>query len=267
MKRLIIPVCFFIFAVIFLFLLFGFGIKYKTEFANSVNGISDWFFETSGWGTEHHITNWLTVWNFTRIGFNLVKKPIAKFLIVCGFTLLYAVTGEILEQLGRNYSRLIPGIDRKKFDGYTSETNNDVVLSDLFFQSILGGIEASILIYLLSKKLKFKNLFFPKVSFHWLKIFIWLIFSSSGFLSTLYSEINNREYLFGFYAQIFLKLGILFTFEYFEKYSKEGTLIFYSIQIFYLLLQYIGTFHLKAPGVIISHIIGITIIPILYLVF
>lgn len=276
----IIIACFIIFFILIgvLFINGTDSIIIELEFASRIN--DTWAFlkeSNSGWATEHHITNFIFGLLFSSVIFYLLrflnetnnrKNKIGFTIIIylgyIGLTLFYATCGEIIEQTLRLiFGEIFKNNEeaQESFNGYSSETVSDVILSDLV-QSILANTES--LLFLIFIFHEVGSLLFTKIWYLIIfRIVIILIFAPTGFITTLKKDFGGTTYNIGFYAQMFLKIAliyILFLEDYIhitltKSYIKLKDVFYMYIFItIYLILQWIATWNLTLWGLISSNV-------------
>lgn len=298
---IIIITCFIIFFILIgvLFIDGTDSIIIELEFANRIN--DTWAFikeSNSGWATEHHITNFIFGLLFSSVIFYLLRFfneiyrlneryklneryrnymigfTIIIYLSYIGLTLFYATCGEIIEQTFRIiFGEIFKNNEeaQENFNGYSSETVSDVILSDLV-QSILANLES--LLFLIFIFHEVGSLLFTKIWYIIIfRIVIILIFTPTGFITTLKKDFSGTTYNIGFYAQMFLKIAliyILFLEDFIHTTSIKNLYInlkdvfyMYIFITIYLILQWIATWNLTLWGLISSNVVTIILFFIL----
>jgi len=251
------------------------------EFANRINDTWAFVFENSGWATEHHMTNFIFTVLFSSFFLSLIPKkgPFKVFLSIVFYTaavastMLYAACGEMGEAFFRKLIgvilRNLPGAIAN-FYGYTSETVDDVALSDLP-QSLLASNGALlILIAIFSFKVSGLSKYKKGVTLIF-RFLVILVFTPTGFISTIKKEFHGHPYNIGFYAQMFLKLGlicVLFLEDYLHVTSRKGkatnvsvrrVIDIYVFLMIYMVIQWAATWNLTAWGLITSNVITVVL--------
>jgi len=275
-----------------------FTIQIDLIFARNQTGFWDFFTETAGWSTEHHITNFvfMVFWASSVLYLIPYLKPpthlVTYFITIVyisaiGLSLIYAMCGELLEQSGRKIMRrILNDANFETFTGYSSETVDDVILSDVVqgFLAPLGALLFLIFILKPTSVLLFHKAWYITA----FRVVIFIIFSPSGFITTLNKEFGGKIYHIGFYAQCFLKIGlvlILFLEDYLhiinliKKYKKikstplgikskippidyvrlkvSNVIHIYIFVLIYLIIQWVSTLDLRTWGLPVSNFVTI----------
>jgi hypothetical protein len=181
--------------------------------------------ENNGWAVHHHSNKFLfadlygTSLMYYYPGDDELWGGYKRTYCI-GLNALYFLTGEILEKKTRNIVNAIWS-NSTWFEGYSSETLDDVILSDgtqglapvvlkifFFIRFITPFVPSSLIFW--NKTTRGKVFFFIMFSV------VHTIFTSSTFLGTIDVRLWGDVYRIGFFAQFFLRLGILFTYCYLD---------------------------------------------------
>lgn len=269
------------------------------SFADKVNSEIAFLIEVGLWAVEHHINNFLGTMltgntplfylqyfkSFCKDIFGFRKFKIRytylAYISVVGIVGIYAIFGEIIEQCGRKIIRACIGnntVAQEQFEGYSSETLDDVILSDLAFQYLLTSVEALILLIFIFES-RGTLFFFKKWYVLLFRFVLKILLPVIGFLGTLRKDFGSGyAWPIGFYAVICLKLliiCILFLEDYIHITKSKKVQQFlkvhdvtdlYIFLLLYTTTQYIVTFNLTTWGLIISHIVAISYIIILFFI-
>ena len=214
-------------------------------FADEQIGFFDFLLEATGWATEHHITNYLTTYYYSSfLYFSFRPQNTLECLYLfsgtMGVTALYGSSGEVLEQGGRKIMNImLDGGDKTWFNGYSSESMDDVILSDVIqflwapFQSLLFLVIFSKMHEPSSKKLSSKPWY--NLLIRWV---LWIVlYTPSGFLATIRNSVDGYMIPFGLFANIFLKLTIQL-FMFLDDYETIDDVWFHLFPFIYLVVQY-----------------------------
>jgi len=204
--------------------------------------------ENNGWGVQHHLTKFIFMFHFGLAPMYAIKGSRLKKLIASaasmGLVISYFLVGEIGEQVIRIIVNLCNS-NTEWFNGYSSETVNDILLSD-GVQAIMSGWQALAFFFLIISETPAMLLFdkSKKWSYFVLKFGLYILFTGSGFIATIDKNFGGETFKVGFYAQYCLKLSILFLFMYVDlkrsrKSSVGGIKASYFIIFCYVILQYI----------------------------
>jgi len=233
--------------------------------------------ENNGWGIKHHISKFTFMFEFGAIPYFYVKtfqpKHIyTKLMIICSIivsislcTLLFLI-GEIIEESIRLIINSL--FNSKWFNGYSSETVSDVILSD-GVQSILTGIESLGFIILLGLTPPSFLLVKAMKGYKGYKIIIFrllllLIFIISGFLGTFDRNYKDKVIKVGYYAEFFLRLGILGILQKTIK-SIDYNVSYYIIYNYYFLISIPLILNVRYWDLFVSNITTILLLLLLFL--
>jgi hypothetical protein len=291
-------------AIAFAILLFVGGtstIVTDQVFADRIDSDIAFLTEVGLWGIEHLINNFTaTILKASPYLFLLVYGtheakehfPFRKFLVrftygmyaaVVGIVGVYAIFGEVIEQVGRKIIRASIGNNtaaQESFEGYSSETLDDVILSDLLCQYLFASIEALILLIFVFRG-RGPLFFFKRWWIIFLRWLLYLLLPVIGFIGTLrkiFDPPDGYPWPIGFYILACLKiciLCILFLEDYIhvtrsrkvrEYVRVEDVTEIYVFIIIFVIVQYIASFNLTSWGVVTSHVVTISFILILFFI-
>lgn len=259
------------------------GVEVSLFFAEDNNGFWAVFLETSGWQTIHHIVNWciqyfispsIAEWFISK--FNVIKQRLL-WLTSPGITAIFAITGELIEQLLRKILGAATAGNPKLnnwIKGYSDETLDNVVIGDLGQWALASSQSSETFIQVYkrtqkkdpSKRVLLSSRFYKyskaKIMY---RLFIFLIlFPLSGFMLTLRTNIGGYLAPFGFYGCVCFMFWVLLSLYHQDlrhtpKEEKKHVRFYYGVALVYLGLQFIGTGNLLLPGFITSNVISIAI--------
>lgn len=258
------------------------------DYAPNVTNVFSFLFETNGWATEHHITNFgFTLFfssfflyfieamgkkrstQITGFSFETIFK-ISMYIATIALNLVYSIIGEIIERIVSLVVRVIFWNNEAgyvAFMGYASETSNDIILSDVL-QGLIVPIEVVLFIAFVIKTTSCL-LFYKR--WYWIifRVLVYIaLFSPSGFISTVDKTFYGRTLHVGFFIQICIKIilvVVLFVEDILHYrilyWSKIKTPISNSLDVIlvylffltYLFIQWILTVHLTTWGLIFSN--------------